>query len=479
MQDLKESIAKIQENQKDFQKLIFAFNLMPDFEGNAFSLKKFDFACDLLRFLTYKPIGAFYSPRLEPYFLDVAKIIDIDKYHENYQKNTFLHVMTEAYEAGGHTRVVERWIGTQSESCSHSVVFTGNYLSEFKILKQNVKKTKGKMGYLTRDANLLDKALELREIALNYEYIVLHTHMEDPVATLAFGTEKFKRPVILFNHGDHMFWIGKSIADAIFEFRKIKNISAEKRLISNTFKCPIPVSNEHIELNKHSSREKLGFSQEEKILVTSGAPNKFSPAIDTDFFDVIEEVLENHEVKLYVIGVEYEDENWARLAKYFEKKLFLIGTIDFKDGFLDYVCAADLVLDSHPMGGCTALIDAISCKTPYVSLDSQIGQADFVVESEGFCATKEDFVKKIKAVLESEVFTKKLYENEVFYFEKDHSPENWLKNLEEILAQVPKIHKVKDISKEEAPCFIDEYTLTLYSLYKNIGFDFNLQSGKI
>lgn len=59
--------------------------------------------------------------------------------------------------------------------------------------------------------------------------------MDDPTAVVAFGIEKFERPVIFYNHSAHLFWIGKSIADIVLDVVKDNEITKNKEILKTVF----------------------------------------------------------------------------------------------------------------------------------------------------------------------------------------------------------------------------------------------------
>lgn len=63
---------------------------------------------------------------------------------------------------------------------------------------------------------------------MGYEYIILHTHMEDAIAVVAFGTEDFMHPILFYNHTSYLFWIGKSITDLLLDLFKSDKITKKK-----------------------------------------------------------------------------------------------------------------------------------------------------------------------------------------------------------------------------------------------------------
>ena len=49
--------------------------------------------------------------------------------------------------------------------------------------------------------------------------VILHVHMYDVLPILAFANGDFNRPVMFYNHADHLFWLGASISDLVVNFR--------------------------------------------------------------------------------------------------------------------------------------------------------------------------------------------------------------------------------------------------------------------
>src|SRR5438067_2243266 len=75
-----------------------------------------------------------------------------------------------------------------------------------------VKTSGGELMALNPAAPWIERARALRELARGYDAVVLHIHHHDPVPILAFA-DGDRPPVVLFNHADHMFWLGSSIVD--------------------------------------------------------------------------------------------------------------------------------------------------------------------------------------------------------------------------------------------------------------------------
>ena len=428
--------------------------------------KKLNISNAFLKKFWMRSFGYFYSTKLEHFLISAAESIGHDCGGIEYKNNTFLHVMSEVNLTGGHTRVVERWIELSDKYITHSIAVTGQQVTISQKMKDAVSSRNGEIVLLEETEDMLALGLDLRNYASRYEYIILHSHPYDIIPSIAFGTKKFKRPVIFFNQADHLFLNAKSIADVFLDLRTDTCISKSKRLINYSLKCPIPSD---VSVKPHNdritAREKLGLSYDDKIIVLAGSASKFFPICEDGLFDVIAEILESVENYLVcAIGVTLKNKHWKSLKNKFKERIKIIPSIPYGE-YINYVAAANLVIDSYPLGGGTVLVDAITQKTPFVSLENVIGQSDFVVNSEGYCHTKEELVQKVQRVLNDEKYAINLLDNEIDLFEKDHHPTNWKKNLDEILKTVPKTHSIRDIINEIEPSEIDMYCIVVNNCY--------------
>ena len=209
-------------------------------------------------FAVHNNPGYFSSTVLEETFIEYAQQHDITSYNITYQKNSFLHVMTQAYVTGGHTRVVERWIDVSPETQIHSVIILNQKdVTVPKRLEEVIKNKNGTLTLFDKKLSDLNRALKLREIGLHYQYIILHVHMDDPTALIAFGTEKFTRPIIYYNHADHLFSLGGSIADKFADLRTITSITRTRKLIKEPYMLGVPMENKTMAtITKDTARKK-------------------------------------------------------------------------------------------------------------------------------------------------------------------------------------------------------------------------------
>lgn len=452
----------IEKNKKYFDKKL----LLLDDENISFN-DKLEIANGLLRYATFENTGYYICNKLEAFFVDIARNSEIDNYNVEYKPKTVLHILTEAYTTGGHTRVVERWINFAPQDEKHSVCLINKTSCEPDKLKENVKNKNGKIIKLASE-KIIEKALELRKLALNYEYVVLHTHMSDPIATIAFGTEDFTRPVIFFNHAEHMFWIGKSISDCVLDIKTKLSISEPKRLIKNILKLPIPLDNKTSFIDKKIARKNLSIPENQKMLLTSGDEKKYIPLYNDGIFNVFDEILnKNPEVHLYSIGIKKRKKYWNGLIKKYKNRIHLIPPVGYNSGYLDYLSSADIVFDSYPMGGGTSMIDAIISKVPFLSVKTKLGQLDFVRNSLGYCETKEDAVLKACKCFSDDNYREEILNDEIKQYEIEYENGNWNKILQKQMSLVPKKHSVLDLKNEAEFNSIDDYAVVLNKLYSH------------
>ena len=427
-----------------------------------------------LTFATYNNTGYFYSKVLEDFYVDLAEEHYVSLSDLNYQKDSFLHVMTQCYPVGGHTRVVERWIENSSFGIKHSVVLINqNDISVPDKLLHNIKKRNGEFFLFGSQESQVEKALKLRRLGMGYEYIVLHIHMDDPVATIAFGNKEFKRPIIFFNHARHLFWIGKRISDVVADFMLNDPVSLERKLLKNIYKLPIPVD---LGLkscsNKIIAKNKLGIPLDKKIIVTAGSKYKYDPIYDDKIFlEALDAIMEDETVLLYVIGPDGTEKTWENLLKKYNERVIFLGYVSYENGYNDYIISADVFLDSYPVSGGTVCVDAIRNSCPFLSLCTVFGNIDFVRNSDGFCSNKGELISKTKRLLNDPEYSLFILKNEEYLFKKDHSYENWNSFLENILHSV-NVHKISNLSEEQEPIIIDNYCLTLNKIYHRNSTDF-------
>lgn len=420
---------------------------------------KLPWADNALYYAVRNNAGCFVSAALENIYLDYAESLDIDSYEAKYEQNSFLHVLTEGYTTGGHTRVVERWIKNAPDSQKHSVVVLRPNSSVLTSLKNNVKEKNGRYLSFDNKLSLKEKAIKLRKIGMEYEYIVLHTHMEDPIATIAFGTEKFTRPVLFYNHASHLFWIGKSITDLHIDLQCQDFITEKYRNIKDPYFLGIPMQEVQFKnIDKSATRKELGFPVDKKIIISAGADFKYKPLGNDDFIKLIKGLIDE-ETFIYIIGANKNDPMWIKAQEETDNHITPLGYIDFNNGYLNHIGMADLYIDSYPMNGWTAVIDAVSVNVPAISLQNLLPQMDFF-ESVGCCfRDKDEFIECAKKILSDKEYADEIVLKTKQALEVAASKETWNLKIENMLKKVPAIHSVKRQSAEKDFCLSNDLSV--------------------
>ncbi len=204
-------------------------------------------------FALYKHPGFYTSVTLESLLLEVANRLheqrearDIDQKihikHTNTNKKHVLHVMTEAFGYGGHTRLVSAWIKNTFDTAVNSVVTTVQQDPLPDDLASSIAASGGKYQSLAAfSSNPLTRSFLLRQLSRNWaDVVVLHVHPSDAIPIVAFGVAEGP-PVIFLNHADHAFWLGASVADVVANLRPSgQKITLGRRGIKNSKILPIP-----------------------------------------------------------------------------------------------------------------------------------------------------------------------------------------------------------------------------------------------
>lgn len=429
-------------------------------------------AQEALTYLVKNSCAIYASSCLEQIFLEAAESLDDKDSNPTFSPSSFLHVMSEAYSFGGHTRVVERWI-SQAPACEkHSVVLLRqkhrdkNTVVQSSIpqsLVDSLARKNGELINLSGVDDLESRAAMLRKIAQGYEYIILHIHMDDPTALVAFGTTKFTRPVIFFNHADHAFWCGVSIADMVADLNECgQKRSIEKRGVMRSTILGIPLDDRFpIIKDKTAARRNIGLPENKKLIFMSGAPHKFSSLGGNEFINGLSNILTRcPQCLIYAIGPRRNDSGWNKLVAQFTDRIRLLDSLGYQDGYLDYVCSADLIIDSYPINGGTAMIDASLAGKPVLSLKCGLGQSDYLIHSTGYCENIKELEEKAEKILTNNDYAKTVAVEIQQKMLEEHSPRNWEKKKQSMLSATPTRHAIYKIAKSvERPDICDDDVL--------------------
>ena len=320
--------------------------------------------------------GFLVSPPLESLLLDVARNLSsvsagtsaYSRFQpdEGSTKRRVLHVVTKLYKTGGHTRTIERLINNWGESAVHGVVATyeGNSIPE--SLASSIAQTGGRFTSLANSGNLLRRAIILRQIATSWaDLVILHQHGFDAVPVLAFGRDGGP-PVVLFNHGDHAFWLGASIADVVVDFRLLgQKLSRDRRGVRKSQLLPLPLSGPKPKLSLKATPTGLGGTV---TLLTVGAQYKYTAFGGYDFIETIVRILARNPKAILLAVGSRPDRRWTKASLSVGGRIKALGP---RTDVEPYFASADLYLPSFPFGGVAALLEACLRGIPIVGMLNQ------------------------------------------------------------------------------------------------------------
>lgn len=278
-----------------------------------------------------------------------------------------LHVVTQVYQTGGSTQAIACWI-EQDHGRHHRVCITrqGPSLPPEKILTR----LKAPSDLLLLDAkrgSLLDRAAALRVAATGADVILLHSHPYDVVPIIAFSSVSGFPPVIYVNHGDHVFWLGTSVANIVLNMRDSgHNLTTKRRGIEAVRSVVMmrPLSLTGRNLSRDEAKRQLGASPEQVLVVTAADASKYHPIAPPSFLDMVVPVLERHKNALLFAAGPMLQDDWTVAKNRTGGRVSALGRLP---NTILLQQAADVYLDSFPFSSLTSLIEAGSYGTPVIT----------------------------------------------------------------------------------------------------------------
>lgn len=407
--------------------------------------RRVELAKDAVDFASSHSTGYFASSELERVFLDLASSFEVGPRDEPVP-DSVLHVMTKCYAVGGHTRVVERWIELSPEK--HSLVFTEDEAQNVPPrLQQAISNCSGVIEKLPDSLDLVQKAKRLRQLASRFQRVVLHVHMHDVLPLVAFGAPEFQRPVIFFNHADHRFWVGVSIADVIAETRLWGcETSLRKRDTQRSVNLGIPVDGLTSETCAAGDvRGRLGLRPEHKVILTAGGPHKYRKIPGFDFLSAVLPILdENPEAVLVGIGpTSNNPPEWGDAERRYPKRVFALG---FKSPaeLYEWARVSALAIDSFPMSGGTALSDMTSAGCPVLALRCPTDHLDYIKETEAYCEDVPDMMRRANAILKDPSMAEANVVEVSRHLLEHNGAEQWMSKLRSVYARAGDLHRIHE-----------------------------------
>ena len=412
-------------------------------------------------FACFRHPGFYNSVTLESLLLEVADRLDTQKEarvvgerihirQPDTNKKRVLHVMTEAYGAGGHTRVVSGWIRNTSETAVHSVVTTAQQGPLPNDIASSIAATGG--GYQSLAAsssNLLTRSFLLRQVSRSWaDVVVLHAHPYDALPVVAFGVDDGP-PVIFFNHADHRFWLGASVADVVADLRPLgQKITLSRRGVKNSKILPVPIIRTNPTSSPEIIRRQFDVKKDITVLLTIGDEYKYTPFAGYDFAGIMAKILRrNPNVVLFAVGPRQQG-RWAKASALVGGRIRAMGVVDWADLHAVYACA-DIYVDGFPIGGTTALLEAGSQGIPIIGL--HIPEAPHLNASDDIALEKfnthapspEAFTASLENMITQSSLRNQKSAQIKESIELNHFSPGWNDFLDDIIRSLPSEHSAK------------------------------------
>jgi hypothetical protein len=318
--------------------------------------------------------GMFASRSLEDVALSVAERLagaePSDPLRSRTEPRTrrVLHVLTQAYETGGHTRLVAGWIKLDPAS-RHDICLTQQLsFGVPRVITDVLAQTGGNLVALdSAPGGLCKRGVRLRRLAAGYDIVLLHTHPFDIVPLLGLLPDG-GRAVVLVNHADHVFWLGTSVSTAVLNLRESgRRLCVERRGVreDRALLLPLPLVAAQRSCSSAEAKRRLGIPADSVVILTVGSANKFVAINRPSFIDLNLAVVERHD-STFLVAVGPGDSGPWRSAK--ERTKGRLRAVGLQAAELNtFFDAADVYVDSYPLMSPTALLEAGVRGIPAVS----------------------------------------------------------------------------------------------------------------
>ena len=273
---------------------------------------------------------------------------------------------------------------------------------------------------------------------------------------MAFGVEGGP-PVIFLNHADDVFWLGTSVSDIVLDLHPSGQAQTlTRRGVKNSKILPIPLNPPPQAFSYEAARRKIGIKPSTTLLLTVARECKYLPIGTHDFITITSRVVKKHsDVLLVAVGPENQG-RWAGVAYTSNGRIRPMGGIIWSDLHAFYA-AADIFLDSFPIGTGTAFLEAGMRGIPTIGL--QFKEAPSLTEctddvafgdSNPFPASVEDYELQLtKMIAERYSFREKAKEYKDLIVAHHCSP-GWNRYLFDIMDNLPSKHSIWVPSKADS-----------------------------
>lgn len=268
-----------------------------------------------------------------------------------------LHVLTEGYTSGGHTRVLERLVTSAKADVGQDVVVVelcpGEVVRKFTEAGSSVKQVVG-----TGAAAVAELAVMMTE----YDSVILHIHPDDIVSSMAARISRAMGiKVAFYNHADHCFTFGIDSSNVLCE------IGAYGRAVSEAHRTEMTWTFAGIPLDVVSTIPAPRSVKD--YVLSSGPAYKFDFSEGGIFSSIVDGVLAEPGARMVVVGAGRLPVDASRTLVDFVGNGRLVLTPQISHAsYTGYLAACRCYVDSAPVTGGSALPEAALLGIPCAGL---------------------------------------------------------------------------------------------------------------
>ncbi|WP_154660633.1 group 1 glycosyl transferase [Pseudomonas cremoricolorata] len=266
-----------------------------------------------------------------------------------------LHVISEAYLTGGHTRLMEKLASMHDTAPDLLVTRTADaqviekvsrYFSEVYVVESTVDDLRS-IRYMVHTMS-------------NYQRVVLSIHPDDITAVVSalLAKQISSTQVYFVNHADHCFSLGSAAADVYFELSSYgRRVDEHKDITGRKSFLGIPVNQPSCKVVRTDDAQ---HGADKLIFLSAGADIKYKPRGDQDMRPLIRRLLQDFpDATFLVIGPNVSlNPWWWGLRLQFPRRFQTMRHVPF-DQYQQLVKCASFYVDSHPFPGGTAYAEQL------------------------------------------------------------------------------------------------------------------------
>jgi hypothetical protein len=260
-----------------------------------------------------------------------------------------VHVASEVYPYGGHSRLMRNLLAANARGERHVVLArpfdTAAAAAILDVPQGSIRSC--------REISETKRAVELASLLLSYQSVVLHIHPDDVVTAVAIALAKRSRPslaIYFVNHSDHTFSAAIGFADFVFEVSGYGwSLRAARGIEYRSTFLGIPLN-----IPQQSERKPIVGQ-----LLTGGSAYKYQPSGARNLPRTLSSLLDRERCATVVaIGPRLRDAWWWPLKARFRSRFVRHARIPHAE-YVRRLGDCSVYVDSYPVTGGTGFTEAL------------------------------------------------------------------------------------------------------------------------